>query len=117
MAWHGAGLRCDHVHAASNSIQVHLACDRLSDQTLLMLFQEQSGWVVATISETGWLRYASAEQVRSLENALEGFYRRAGVELVREQLVRQFTAMESIVSSMNAMSSFLTNSFAKRTES
>jgi flagellar hook-associated protein 2 len=39
------------------------------------------------------------------------------LELVREQLVRQFTAMESIVSSMNAMSSFLTNSFAKRTES
>jgi len=39
------------------------------------------------------------------------------LELVREQLVRQFTAMENIVSSMNAMSSFLTNSFAKRTES
>jgi hypothetical protein len=95
VAWHGAGLRCDHVHAASNSIQVHLACDRLSDQTLLMLFQEQSGWVVATISETGWLRYASAEQVRSLENALEGFYRRAGVELVREQLEQRLIGHHS----------------------
>jgi flagellar hook-associated protein 2 len=37
--------------------------------------------------------------------------------LFREQLVRQFAAMENIVSSMNAMSTFLTNAFAKRTDS
>jgi flagellar hook-associated protein 2 len=39
------------------------------------------------------------------------------IELFRERLVQQFTAMESIVASMTAMSTFLTNAFAKRTES
>ncbi|MFO0427883.1 MAG: hypothetical protein ACK526_15050 [Planctomyces sp.] len=88
--WKEMGLKCGHIHAASNSIQISVRCGRLSDQPLQLLFQEQSGWAVAAIAEYGWVNFASAEQIRSLEHALEGFYRKAGVELVREQIERNY---------------------------
>ena len=84
--WHDFGLSCRSIQAASNSLSVRIECDRLSDQPLVILFQEQSGWVVATIADPGWLRFASGQQTRSLEHALIGFYRKSGVDLVREQL-------------------------------
>lgn len=92
--WQGFGLRCGRVRAASNSLLIPLECDRLSDRHLRLVFQEQSGWVVASTIDSGWLPFASGQQIRSLENALEGFYRRSGIELVREQmeqnLIRKF---------------------------
>jgi hypothetical protein len=88
--WQGFGLRCGHIHAASNSLQINIECDRLSDQPVQMVFQEQSGWIVASIGGPGWLPFASGQQLRSLENALEGFYRKAGIDLVREQIEENF---------------------------
>ena len=84
--WHGTGLHCGHIHAASNSFSVDVECSRLGATALQLLFQEQSGWVVASVSETGWLRFASADQIRSFQTAVEGFYRKSGIDLVREQL-------------------------------
>ena len=84
--WDGYGLRCGQIHAASNSLQIQIECDRLGDEPLTLLLQEQSGWAVATVATSGWLCFASSEQTRVLEHALEGFYRKAGIELVREQL-------------------------------
>ena len=84
--WQGSGLRCGRIHAATNSLQICIECDRLSDRPLQIIFQEQSGWTVAGILNPGWLSFASGQQIRSLENALDGFYRKAGIELVREQI-------------------------------
>lgn len=85
-AWHRSRLNCGRIHAASNSLQIFIECDRLGDEPLLLLFQEQSGWAVANVEQAGWLKFASSEQIRSLEYALEGFYRKAGIDLVREQI-------------------------------
>ena len=84
--WHGTGLRCGHIHAASNSFSVDVECLQLGETPVQLLFQEQSNWVVASVSETGWLRFASADQIRSFQTAVEGFYRKSGIDLVREQL-------------------------------
>jgi len=84
--WHGTGLQCGHIHAASNSFSVDVECPRIGETPVQLLFQEQSGWVVASVSETGWLRFASADQIRSFQTAVEGFYRKSGIDLVREQL-------------------------------
>jgi flagellar hook-associated protein 2 len=54
------------------------------------------------------------QETSRLEDAKVTAERR--IELFRERLVQQFTAMESIVASMTAMSTFLTNAFAKRRE-
>jgi hypothetical protein len=88
--WSGTGLRCGHIHAASNSFSVEIECSLLGETPVVMLFQEQSSWVVASIHETGWLRFASADQLRSFQNAIEGFYRKGGIDLVREQLETNF---------------------------
>jgi hypothetical protein len=89
-AWKDTGLHCRHIHAASNSFYVELECSRLGSPAVRLLFQEQSGWVAASVPEIGWLRFASNEQLKSFQNALQGFYRKSGIDLVREQLEANF---------------------------
>lgn len=93
-AWDNVKIRCPQVHAASNSFQIILRAN--TDQAestgpLRLLFQEQDGWLVASVAETGWLDRVPPEMQHSFETALQGFYKKAGVELVREQIVRNIT--------------------------
>ena len=53
-----------------------------------LLFQEQSFWIVVTVADRGLLCNVTPEQLHSFDTALLGFYRKAGVEIVREQLER-----------------------------
>lgn len=88
--WAGTGIRCAGVHSASNSFLVELECPLLGEELICILFQEQSGWVVVGVERAGCLRFASADQLRSLQHALEGFYRKCGIDMVREQLESAF---------------------------
>ena len=89
--WRDYPLRCTGIDAASNSFCVHLACSKLSDDPLQLRIQEQSGWLVASMSAPGWLAGSSPAQSNSFLNALEGFYRKCGIDLVREQVESSFT--------------------------
>nr|MCU0713889.1 hypothetical protein [Pirellula sp.] len=80
-----------HVEAFSNSFVVELECPKLGASVLQIRVQEQSGWIVTCIAQIGWLRSASDEQWNSFCNAVEGFYRKSGIELVREQIENAFT--------------------------
>ncbi len=86
LVWKDTGLQCGPIHAASNSFYVDVECSRLGSQSCRLLFQEQSGWVAASVPVPGWLRFASGDQLRSFQNALQGFYRKSGIDLIREQL-------------------------------
>ena len=88
--WAGTGIRCARVSSASNSFLVDIECPLLGEEPIRLLFQEQSGWVVASVDRPGCLRFASADQLRSLQHALEGFYRKCGIDMVREQLESAF---------------------------
>lgn len=88
--WQEFGVECGEIHPSSNSFVVRLHCSQLGEQPFELLFQEQSGWVVAGVASPGFLRFASADQLRSLQHALEGFYRRCGIDMVREQLESEF---------------------------
>lgn len=90
LIWQETGLHCGHIHAASNSFYVELECSRLGGPPVRLLFQEQSGWVAASVPETGWLRFASSDQLRSFQNALQGLYRKSAIDIVREQLETNF---------------------------
>jgi hypothetical protein len=46
----------------------------------------QSGWIIASLPERGWIDQLDDAQRRIFEIALAGFYKRAAVDLVREQL-------------------------------
>ena len=73
------------ISAGSNRIEITVACPRLGSPAV-MRFELQSGWIVAGLAEAGWIRQLDAEQRRIFEIALAGFYKMAGVAIVREQL-------------------------------
>lgn len=89
--WESTEVTCSSVHAASNSFMVELAAESLSQHGPKLLFQDQDGWLVGSVAEHGWLNSINPEMLHSFETALRGFYKKAGVELVREQVERNIT--------------------------
>lgn len=89
VVWKDSQVTCRRVHSASNSLMVELDLADSPHPPLQLLFQEQSGWLVATVAEHGWLDFVTPEQLHSFETALRGFYKKASVDLVREQLERR----------------------------
>ncbi len=75
-----------HVVPGSNRVQIQLVCPSVSPAPTTIVFEQQSGWLVASIPELGWLAELDDPQRRVFEIALAGFYKQAGVDLVREQV-------------------------------
>ena len=86
--WQNVDLVCQTVHAASNSVMIELKAETLGHTSVKLLFQEQSGWLVASVAQYGWLKTITPEMQHSFETALRGFYVKAGIDLVREQMER-----------------------------
>ncbi|HEY0985324.1 hypothetical protein [Schlesneria sp.] len=57
-----------------------------ADTPLQLEFAEQSGWLVATVREPGWLSQLPARDVEVFKVAVMGLYKLAAVDLVREQI-------------------------------
>jgi hypothetical protein len=74
------------IHLGCNRILIELYCPELSEDSLWLAFEEQSGWLVASIHKRGWADNLSYQQRHALASALAGFYKMAGVDLVREQI-------------------------------
>ncbi|HUP76995.1 MAG TPA: hypothetical protein VM260_00445, partial [Pirellula sp.] len=89
--WKNVAVRCSHVEAASNSFSIELECPPPNESTVQLHMQEQSGWLIVSLSQVGWLKWVSKEQENSFLNALEGFYRKCGIDLVRQQIETNFT--------------------------
>jgi hypothetical protein len=88
------------VHAATNRILVEInstmpvdlsegsataVMRRLAPESLEIAFEVQSGWLVSGITRPGWLTGLTREERLALADALAGFYKLAGVDLVCEQ--------------------------------
>ncbi|HMY17853.1 MAG TPA: hypothetical protein PKA58_16130, partial [Polyangium sp.] len=75
------------IELGSNRVTVELACEKLTKSKTVVTFEEQSGLIVANVAEPGFIGVLPDKESRILfENALAGFYRVAGVDLVREQI-------------------------------
>jgi hypothetical protein len=85
-AFRTAKVAVGHVAMGSNRVQIELACPSVAPGAARITLEQQSGWMVASIPERGWIDGLAGDQRRILEIALAGFYKRAGVDLVREQL-------------------------------
>lgn len=81
-----ADVAVTHITVGSNRVQIALACPSVSPEQARIAFEYQSGWTVASLPERGWIDQLDDSQRRILEIALAGFYKRSGVDLVREQL-------------------------------
>lgn len=79
-------LRVGGVQLATNSLHIDLVVNRGDERTPRLVFEEQSGWIIAHIAETDALAQLSREQRQVLENALAGFYALSGVQLIRERV-------------------------------
>ena len=75
-----------HVEIGSNRIQIELACPSVAPEKAVIRYELQSGWLVASIPDPGWVERLDAHHRTIFEIALSGFYKLSGVELVREQL-------------------------------
>jgi hypothetical protein len=80
------------VEATSSRVRIDLVCPSLGDGIATILIEEQAGWLVASVPHRGWFDAVAADQRRVLEVALIGFYKRSGIELVREQITSALTA-------------------------
>lgn len=85
-SWGAVAVSTGEIELASNSLRIELCCPELSATSLWLSFQEQSGWLLAGLMNSGWVVRLSAEQVEALVTALAGFYKIGGVDLVREQI-------------------------------
>jgi hypothetical protein len=79
-------IQCDEVHVGSNQIRIELEDQNRKAKSLWLAFEEQSGWLVASVPVEGWLSDLPEDSRRAVINALGGGYKLAGANLVREQI-------------------------------
>jgi hypothetical protein len=75
-----------HVDIGSNRVQITLACPSVSAAPAVIRFEQQSGWLVASLAEPGWIDGLSDDQRQIVEIALAGFYKLSGADILREQV-------------------------------
>ncbi len=83
-------LEVEEVHIGSNRIRVALRCGKLDAQPTWIVFEEQSGWLLASLSAQGWWRRLDAHHRQVFRDALAGLYKLAGAHLVRQQIEAAF---------------------------
>ncbi len=84
--WHTTPVICGEILLGTNRILIELYAAEMRGPSLWIALEDQAGWLVASIDRPGWIDKLSAAQRGTLANALAGFYKMAGVDLVREQL-------------------------------
>jgi hypothetical protein len=89
--WKSGPIRLSAVEAGSNRIRLELACPALGEPHLELKFEEQAGWLLAHVSRPGWLTRLSGPEKDIFTLALTGFYKKAGVDLLRDDIEACFT--------------------------
>jgi hypothetical protein len=84
--WSDRSITTGEIRLATNRILVELYCPDLGEDSMWLAFEEQSGWLVGSIHRRGWSDTLSYSRRQTLASALAGFYKMAGVDLVREQI-------------------------------
>ena len=84
--WADRSITTGEIQLGTNRILIELYCPELAEHSMWLAFEEQNGWLVASIPRRGWSDSLSASRRQTLVSALAGFYKMAGVTLVREQI-------------------------------
>ncbi len=74
------------IEVGSNRIRVGISCPDVAPEVAWIHFEEQSGFLVASVATPGFIRALADKPRAVLETALAGLYKKAGVDLVREQI-------------------------------
>jgi hypothetical protein len=84
--WSAGPVRLSAVEVGSNEVRYRLTCQPLGDEILELKFEEQEGWLLAHVAKPGWRARLNRKAANILEVAFVGFFKRAGVDLLREQI-------------------------------
>ena len=84
-SWEGRKLMVGTVSLGTNHIRIELLLEGEAD-SLWLEWEDRSGWLVARCSEAGFVKALSPKATRVFENTLTYLYKRAGVDLIREQV-------------------------------
>lgn len=95
-AWADVPLLAGPIELAGNRVTVQVRHGHHPNQPLQVAFDERSGWLLAGIQEAGWLSLVDSRFRELVLVALAGFYKLAGVDLVREQLLAQLAPREPV---------------------
>ncbi len=87
--WRGARLEIGRIRLASNQVSLELCRGDLPHQPLCLLLQERGGWLVASTAARGWLDSLPREQRTAFQNALNGLFKAAGVDMVWERVAER----------------------------
>ncbi len=90
VCWQAPAVTLDRVRLGTNSVRLSFGCRELADTKLEMALDVESGWLVAGITDAGWIQLLPQQQRRVLTTALLGLYKSAGAELVRQQIEEPF---------------------------
>ncbi|MFO0661137.1 MAG: hypothetical protein U0165_15085 [Polyangiaceae bacterium] len=85
--WSAGEVTVGEIEISSNRIRIGIECASLGP-TEWVVFEEHSGWVLGSATARGWLSGLDAEHRSLVEAALAGFFKQAGVDMVREQISR-----------------------------
>jgi hypothetical protein len=79
-------LRRGEVRLGTNRIRFELRCRDAADPPMTFDIDLEGRYLLSRVSQAGWLGRLSESQRAALADALAGFYRLAGVDLIREEL-------------------------------
>ncbi len=79
-------LSVGRVDVGTNRLVVMICDKRHPDESVRIEFTEQSGWLVASVPDQGWLRELPDDDRAIFRAALSGLYKLGAVGLVREQI-------------------------------
>lgn len=88
----GQGLSVERVELATNRVTVVVRNQDDADEPVRIEFAEQSGWLIATVADRGWLAELTDEDRAVFRTALAGLYKLGAVNLVREQIESHLVA-------------------------
>ncbi len=95
--WQLTSPRVGEIELSNNRIRIEIEPPReLADRPPLWLhFEEQWGWLVASVDQLGWVADLD-DRLRSVFTAaVAGWYKQAGVHLIREQIEANFETDQS----------------------
>ncbi|HEY3359848.1 MAG TPA: hypothetical protein VGQ83_41745 [Polyangia bacterium] len=91
--WAGGPVSVGGVELGSNRVRVELRAPAVAGASAWLVFEEQSGWILASLAPTpSWIDALDDAGRAVLTRALGGLYAMAGVQLVREQIEAELGA-------------------------
>lgn len=85
LRWKGEPLHVGAIVLTPTRIGIELV-QPAAVHSVRLEWEDQAGWLVASIRELGWLKALGDEQRQAVATALAGLYKLAGIDMVSEQV-------------------------------